>query len=496
MMSFLKFHKNSDGLNIWAVVLAAIFLAAPIAMAQSDYSKSVRGSALGDGFAALANEPGGVFYNAAGIGFLKGYQATVSFSRISAFNMAGAENPYSGLLGGSYYREGWGTFGFNAYQMGSFYSNTLLNTTNNVTMTYARLLNPALAGGFNFKYVFESNYGKRQAMDFDLGVLYKASEAVGIGLAVENLFHNEMIPQYGNDNRFLDRIARLAVSYSTEDPEEPTSFVSAIGVKQQELQGARENYGLVSVGVEQWFRNDFPLSWALRGTYNMSKEYGENLRQFAVGLSLRFNNVMNFWRIDYCFQDYPFEGASTTTGNHLVSAVFGLGDAGAVPSLTRNKSAIPSEEQLSQEYAALEPANPLSQSRRIQHGEALRKDYAQSSSDNNEWNKMNLHGRVEDLSSSRLTRYMFILQPGFSGRISAWKVFIHDRRPKPTGLENMEKRAVKVLSGQGTVPGVIVWDGKNKDYFDCGGGRYYYSLVVWDADGRIWRSSWYDFPVR
>jgi hypothetical protein len=228
----------------------------------------------------------------------------------------------------------------------------------------------------------------------------------------------------------------------------------------------------------------------------MSKEYGENLRQFALGLSLRFNNVMNFWRIDYSFQDYPFEGASATTGNHLVSAVFGFGDAGAVPSLARNKSAVPSEEQLSSEFAALEAANPLSQSRRIKQGEALRKDYAQSSSNSNEWNKMSLHGRVEDLSSSRLTRYMFILQPGFSGRTSAWKVFIHDRRPKPTGLENMEKRAVKVLDGQGNVPGVIVWDGKNKDHFDCDGGRYYYSLVVWDADGQVWRSSWYDFPVR
>ncbi|MCP4632403.1 MAG: hypothetical protein GY855_05715 [candidate division Zixibacteria bacterium] len=484
--------------SLWKVAfLVCVFTIIIAGTANSEYyyEKSARGGALGYGFSALADEPSGVFYNPAGIGFLGGMQFTAMFDRISKYGMLNSnENPYSGNFGAYRYFENFGTAAFHFYQMGSFASDTKVQTTNNATFSYARQFNPKWSGGLNLKYIFESNYGKRSTIDFDMGMIYKVNEIINLGFVAENIFHSELTPVYFGAKRKLDRSLRGAMTYTTDSSEEPTIFAFSTGMKQQYVVGESKTYGLGSMGVEQWFRNDLPFSWALRGSYTLSKENDENLRQFGFGFSLRFNNGINTWRFDYSYQQYPFEGAGVAAGNHTIAAVFGIGASGGNSRWAN--SDVPNEEQLSEEYADLKPTLLKPEAMKTEQP-TPQKRYVTPPPQNDKWNKMALSGRVENLSTSGRLNFMFLLTPADTGEPFRWKLYINNKRPAPTDLNTIEKRSFRIIEGKGMVPGVIVWDGKSSDNNRTAkSGKYYYSMVVWDTDGEVWRSEWSEFKVR
>ncbi|MBD3234182.1 MAG: hypothetical protein GF315_10720 [candidate division Zixibacteria bacterium] len=290
------------------------------------YEKSVRGASIGYGFAALADEPAGVYYNPAGIAYLQGSQVSTMFNSISDYGLGNSDEfPFSGDIGGYKRYDNYGSLAFNIYRMGSLSSNSAINTTNQMILTFSRILNPWWAAGLNLKYTFESNYGNRKGADIDLGLLYDANEVVNVGFTVRNLFQTKMKPLYDGAYRYLDRIALTSLTYTTQDPWEPTVFAFALGIKQQAVVDRKIAYGLGSFGVEQWFRYDMPFSWILRGSYTVTKDDDVNFRQFSAGFGLRFRNGSNFWRIDYAFQKYPYDGAVPLTGNHVISLVYGFG---------------------------------------------------------------------------------------------------------------------------------------------------------------------------
>jgi hypothetical protein len=264
-------------------------------------------------------------------------------------------------------------------------------------------------------------------------------------------------------------------------------------MKQQYWAGETKSYGMGSVGVEQWFRNDLPLSWAVRGSYTLGKEYDENYRQFGFGLSMRFNNGVNTWRFDYSYQQYPFEGPGVTTGNHTLAAIFGIGAPGN-NSRWANEN-VPTEEQLSDEYADLKPTllKPEAMEKETPQNQ---KRYVTPPPQEKSWNKMTLTGRVENLSTTSRMNFMFMLKPEGTGEPFSWKLYIDDQRPAPTDLRTIEQRAFRIIEGKGYVPGVIVWDGKSNNNRNADHGKYYYSMALWDTNGEIWRSEWREFKVK
>ncbi len=323
-------QKSSKPLYLFVVSITILMLTISVswkdAKAEFIYEKSVRGASIGDGFAALADEPAGVYHNPAGIAYLNGAQVSTMFNSISDYGLGNSgEFPFSGCVSAYKEFEGVGNMALNLYRMGSINSATVLNTTNQLLLSYSRLLNPWWAAGINLKYTYESNFGKRKGADIDLGLLYDANEKVNVGFTVRNLFQTKMTPLYEGAYQYLDRLALTSLTYTTQDPWEPTVFAFALGIKQQAVVDRKVGYGLGSFGVEQWFRYDMPFSWILRGSYTATKDDDVNFRQFSAGFGLRFRNGDSFWRLDYAFQKYPYDGAVPLTGNHIVSVVYGFG---------------------------------------------------------------------------------------------------------------------------------------------------------------------------
>ncbi|GEM_PF-2910925 len=489
---------NRKIIRLPIIILMMLFLFNPKPVrSQINYGLSARGASLGPGFAAFADEPTGVFYNPAGVGFLKGYQVSAIFNRVSAFGMPQGESPYTGVFGIYKHNNNFGTVALNLYQTGSFASNTLLRTVNNIAFTYAKRFQPNLSGGINLKYIFESNYGKRKAFDLDLGILYRVNEVINASFSTQNLLHSELTPVYGGSSEYLDRIIQTAFSYSIRNPNEPTSFVFALGIKQQEIDDIRATYGLTSLGVEQWFRVKNPLSWALRGSYTLGKDRGEVYRQFGFGFSILLGNGDNFRRFDYTFQEYPYDRNSAATGNHSIAAVFGFGSN--APDIFRvdNNIAPPNEDQLNKEYASLEergiirPATPYA----TRNPDNI-KNINEPTSEKQKFERLKLSARIEDLSTDYQKNYMLMFEPYINFTPLYWKIYIQKKRPKPTTLINIEKQAVKIIEGTGKIPSVIVWNGKDNEGRICKGGKYYYSLIISDDSGRLWRSRWQDFKMR
>jgi len=190
-----------------------------------------------------------------------------------------------------------------------------------------------LSTGINYKYTFETNYARREGWDIDIGAICKVNDIVNLGFVVENALQRKLTSEIYGDGRYPDRMFRIALSYVTEDPVEPTAFVFALGVKQQYAGDTVTECGMGSFGVEQWFRNDMPFSVALRACYTATEDYDRSLEQVSFGWSLRFHNRKRFLRLDYSYLKYPFEGegVNLATGNHMVSIVFGIGGLLRIP---------------------------------------------------------------------------------------------------------------------------------------------------------------------
>ncbi|MBD3232667.1 MAG: hypothetical protein GF315_02975 [candidate division Zixibacteria bacterium] len=482
--------------QILSLAFIALFALMNASSASSDYGASARGTSLGYGFAALADDADGIYYNPAGIGFLKGYQASGAFNRLTTYGMPSDENPFTGFLGGYKHQENVGTFALHYMRFGSLASNTILNTANRFTISYARMINPQLSAGLNAKYHFESNYGKRSAMDFDLGAIYKIRKNFNLGLMVENILQSELSPEYNGVKQYFDRGVRVSALYERQDYSRPTNFVVATGFKNQKLDNVGETYGLGSFGVEQWFSFDNPMSFAVRGSYTITKDYGESAQYLGFGLSFLLKRYTTHWRFDYSYREYPYSGPSITTGNHTLSVIYGFDDNESSIPFADVEEEAPSEEQISKEYADLKAKPDFRRDSDTSNQGVDTKEYVTVPPSKNKAKKMNIQSRVEDLSSSAGKQYMFLMEPGIRFKPALWKLYVHKKRPKPTTLENIEEESVRVFQGSGRVPQVIVWDGKDKEYRICKGGRYYYSMAIWEPGGQLWRTHWYSFRVR
>ena len=472
---------------------------------------SARATALGPGFVAFADDAGCGFLNPAGLGFIEGYQLIPMVS--GDFN--GARNVMT--LGGLKYIEGLGTFAI-SFQSGAqeaFDKEIIKLTTSAITkdkqviFSVARALNSHFSAGLNYKYYFAATPDGDFSMgDVTIGMLYRSNDFLRVGASIDNFIRTKSILEsetidlgtgsiITNETEIhLTRVFRGAAALTTRNSNEPTTLVLGAAVPHPvnvEIFRAQW-YG--NIGVEQWFRYNLPLSWGIRASYTGRN----NIGAVGVGASLKISREYDHWRFDYAYQDLTINDDYLKTLNggyelggirHSISVVYEFGGTGYNMNYAKNIDH-PSEQELSQEYAALVPYARGAILPQTAEGDY----YITVPPAQKQWKELSLHERVEDLSSSWRKQIVFILDPQNVGRVARWKLFISSKGPtSPISFSVMEERAVQVLEGKGAIPNVINWYGKDK-YDEASKGYYYYFLVVWDVNGDVWRSHWRRFEVK
>lgn len=473
---------------------------------------SARATALGSGFAAFADDAGCAFINPAGIGFIRGYQLVPMYA-------GGMDSGGKGIatVAGLKHLKNIGTFAV-SFQNGAMeaYSADIAGTDSWLTgdkqavLTAARTFGRCFSIGFNFKYYFGNilTGDKYSLSDLGLGILYRSkNNIIRFGASVDNLMQNKttitsdtsilymgLIPISEYDVVF-DRVYRGAVALTTRNPQEPTTFIASMALPEPSDTKITKIQGFANFGVEQWFRYNQPVSWGLRASFTGRKD----MSAFGAGASLKIGHEFDSWRFDYSFQeigikdDYidALNGDLTAGGSrHSLSVIYEFDGPKYETSYAENIGH-PSEEELSEEFAELTVEN-----RRM--NELIAEDaadYITVPPPKKEWEVMRLTGRVENLSSDWENHIVFILHPEIPGECVKWKLYLSEKAPvSHMSFGEMERKADRILAGDGPVPQVINWDVLDKKDRVVG-GYYYYFLVIWDDSGQAWRSNWIRFRL-
>lgn len=222
-----------------------------ISTADSDYQVGTRGEAIGFAFSVLADEPFGALYNPAGPAFSQGLQVQIGYQMPTEYGISSIdESPYGAMMGVNYSTPSMGTISFNTHRYGSFSDPSFVTTTNAINLSYAHPIGRSLSAGLGIKYLFESDFEKRNAVDFDLGVKYKATENLAFAGVLENAARAEFNSDLASSH--LYRKARVAAAYHLELDQHIGSFM--IGTQFSQNEGDDVEFtNLINIGTEWWF---------------------------------------------------------------------------------------------------------------------------------------------------------------------------------------------------------------------------------------------------
>ncbi len=313
-----------------AIVFTIIFALAAfgISSADSDYQVGTRGEAIGFAFSVLADEPFGSLYNPAGPAFSHGYQAQVGYQMPTEYGLSPIEeSPYGAMMGVNYSTANMGTVSFNSHRYGSFSDPSYVTTTNAINLSYAHPFGQSLSAGIGIKYLFESDFEKRNAFDFDLGVKYRINENISVGGVLENAtranFNSDLLSAH------LDRKVRVAGAYHLQLNQHIASFLLGTQFTQNEGEDV-EFTNLLNVGTEWWLAAYSDISLGARGGYTFGKYKPsvldeQDYSRWSLGFSLNFNMQGNDLRIDYAIRSYPYESDESLTADQFLSVSYGWG---------------------------------------------------------------------------------------------------------------------------------------------------------------------------
>jgi hypothetical protein len=283
----------------------------------------VRATGMG-AFVGLADDPSAVFYNPAGTAQLERPQFYLMYDKISKFTIGENENPYllSGV--GVYPLSDKLRFFLGGTQKGSLADPTGIVTNNVGIVGLAGWLAPDFSVGFNGKFLYNSNYGKKKGADLDLGLFYRISPKFSVGAAVENLLATDMTPDNGDTLGYAIREGRIGFAYHFDMERYSTILAWDIRVKNS-TKPENKSYTLNSLGIEEWILTGNSVTFGLRGGYTFGKQFEQDINQPCFGLSVKFNGGSQTFQLDYSFQKYPYKSDQSSTGDHRVSLSIAFG---------------------------------------------------------------------------------------------------------------------------------------------------------------------------
>ena len=272
-------------------------------------SMGPRAMSMAGAYSALADEPGAVFVNPAGLAQFEGRVAALDFSSyLQDAKMGNASYAadsgtrrmglgVSFLTVGSIERRGLTDTAGVVPELGTFDASDLA-----VTLAYASReimpeSLPRLDGGVGVKVIRSSIYNKSAfAVAADAGVIYRATDKLKLGLALQNL-GTEM--KFEDESDPLPLCFRAGLGYS---------YSKSLNVAFELSEYLQDEKFYPAVAAEYWFREAF----ALRGGYKFGYDTG-NLGS-EVGLSLGFGVKVAGLGLDYAFLPFGDLGSAHRFG--------------------------------------------------------------------------------------------------------------------------------------------------------------------------------------
>ncbi len=328
-------------------VLFIIILTASLGFSYDNLGTSAKAVGMGNAFVAIADDPSGVFYNPAGLARLKGVQFSVMYDRASLYGYTLDEKPYVGF-GSLVYplSSNKGVLAFSGSRKASWTSQSQIVGHNILSVSYARSLGLASSFGLNAKVLSNSNVDKKSGFEVDLGFLFPISDGFSFGIAGENLLGTDMTPDTGvvyaspqtpSLFNFARRVYKAGMALLLPTGNNSTRIAYDVIIKDKKNFTTSTPY-LNSLGVEQSLNLLPGSSFYLRAGYTFGKDYNQDYKQWAWGLSYKFMASANSVQIDYSYQSYPFQTSTSLVGDHRIGLTIGFGLAKGQDSFSQNKS--------------------------------------------------------------------------------------------------------------------------------------------------------------
>lgn len=332
------------------ILISALFfiiLTASLGFSYDNLGTSAKAVGMGNAFVAIADDPSGVFYNPAGLARLKGVQLSVMYDRASLYGYTLDEQPYVGF-GSLVYpmSSNKGVLAFSGSRKASWTSQSQIVGHNILSVSYARSLGLMSSFGLNAKLLSNSNVDKKSGFEVDLGFLFPVSDRFSFGIAGENLLGTDMTPDTGvvyaspqtpNLFNFARRVYKAGMALSLPTGRNSTRIAYDVIVKDKKNFTTSTPY-LNSLGVEQSLNLLPGSSFYLRAGYTFGKDYNQDYKQWAWGLSYKFLASANSIQIDYSYQSYPFQTSTSLVGDHRLGLTIGFGLAKGQDSFSQSKS--------------------------------------------------------------------------------------------------------------------------------------------------------------
>ena len=474
------------------ILIALLLLISVLPAFAAEYLTSARGGGMGFSYFVIADDPSGAVYNAAGIGFTRGWQSYMMLNIQNDYEyLTQAEDPYNGRFAVVYPIRDLGTVAINTHQSGSLAKVTGIPTINHGAITFAREIAPGWSTGASFKYLYETMYGKRSAYDLDLGVIYRSSYGVIGAAAFENVLRSRLTPDYLGYQEHLARRERIGLGYIQSAQEWQALFAAAAQIEES---GISQKYttSLFNIGSEWWFLPDKNASFALRGGLTFGQGVRWDVKSdysgYYAGFSVNLRTGVNDLRFDYSFSAYPYEtNEGYNLGDHQLALSYGWGGVSDYSfkkdSYSYDDDPAPYRPEVSSKPQIYEPADDAS---------GLDKD---TDFDSQLYIKYDVMMDVADISAADFKRIVFYLRPQRILMTDNWTLYVFRAKIKNWSEEEIGRWALKVVKGRGVPPLNVVWDGISQDGTLLPPGKYYYILTAEDAGGSRYATKWHNFKL-
>lgn len=265
------------------LIIANFLFAGYVGTTGANYLKiglGAKAPAMGENFAALANDSSAVYWNPSGITQAKSQQfdfmqmdwiagiSSKTFSGIYPLSETDFIGAYVFMLDTPFDKETiYDTAALNEY---SETGDKFKNSASVIDIAYSKIISEKLSAGVGVKNIHEELAGtKANGFALDAGLLYKEFYPnLNLGLAVQNIAVNKL-----RADEDYPMTITLGTSYALKFYDRPLTLLSDIKIP-------NDNDVRYGVGAEYWLAEIF----ALRGGYN-------SLYKFTFGVGIKLQNL-------------------------------------------------------------------------------------------------------------------------------------------------------------------------------------------------------------
>ena len=337
--------------KIFVVSICFFFLSSPLIYADlfEDLGLGARPLGMSGAYTSISDDLNGIYYNPAGLIFLKNPQVSVMYAQLfwgltdgsslgDAFVSYGQPLPKNlGSIGVAWFMRSL----TNYYSENTIYVSYAYNVIRNLSIGIS--LKPRVVTYGSDAYtaidpVFIRNGYSKTGFGLDAGAIYKGIRNLSLGISLQDVTQ----PDMGLDTQaIMPMNIKVGGSYDLVGFAVPLPKGKEFKIENFLLSldaSLQAQYYKVNCGLETWFMEK---TFALRGGYGIGNY---NYTNISVGASYLITQISPALQIDYAFL-YNLGGASSgTAGDHRFSLTLKFGE-GEKAKLFKPVEKKPSEEE-------------------------------------------------------------------------------------------------------------------------------------------------------